>query len=152
MSLLVLEDNPMADCHWCGGKGCMFCDNGREPEPPTVLARVRLTPDPSKNVRKTDPHTSHMAAYEHPKFRQTLRGRVLVALQNAGWHGLTDDELAMVLGHPLNSVNKRRGELRDQGLVVDSGRRRKTASGSLAIVWVVEQYARPRIGFVAEKP
>lgn len=139
----------MADCQWCGGKGCLFC---QAPEPPKVpvQARVRLTPDPSKNVRKTDPVTSHLAAYEHPKFRQTLRSRVLVALQNAGWHGLTDDELAMVLHHSLNSVNKRRGELRDQGLVVDSGRRRKTASGSLAIVWVVAQYAKPRIGFVAD--
>ena len=133
----------MADCKWCDGRGSLFCECGKPKEPPKPVL-VIPTPNPRKNVRTEDPVTSWLAAFEHPGFRHTLRRRVYLALKAAGWSGHTDDELSEVLDHRINSVNKRRQELRDWGLVVDSGRTRKTSSGSLAIVWVLAEFAKAK--------
>jgi hypothetical protein len=103
-----------------------------------------LTPPPVKrdrtvetNVRPTDPDTSRAAATTHADTRRRDRDLCYAVLQRAGFNGLTDFELAAKVGRQQTSAGKRRGELRDQGLVRDSGRRRKAPSGSLAIVWVV---------------
>jgi hypothetical protein len=85
-------------------------------------------------ARHTDPGTSHAAAAEHAAQRETDRARALDALRMA-LDGLTDFELGALLGRQQTSAGKRRGELRDAGLVRDSGRRRPAPSGSLAIVW-----------------
>jgi hypothetical protein len=87
-------------------------------------------------VRHTDPETSRAAATDAAANAHTHRNRVLVALRDAGADGLTDFELADRLGLQQTSAGKRRGELRDAGLVVDSGRKRPAPSGSAAIVWV----------------
>lgn len=91
---------------------------------------------PEAAVRRTDPDTSQAAALTHAEIRRRDRERVLAALRDAGDRGLTDYELADKVDRQQNSAGKRRGELRDAGLVRDSGRRRKAPSGSLAIVWV----------------
>ena len=88
-------------------------------------------------TRRTDPSTSHAAARDAAVHAGTLRARCYRALEAAGMAGLTDAELSDRTGLQLNSANKRRGELRDAGLVVDTGRRRPTPSGSSAIVWAV---------------
>ena len=87
-------------------------------------------------VRATDPDTSRAAAIDARVNADTHRARVLGALHAAGTDGLTDFELADRLGLQQTSAGKRRGELRDAGLVVDSGRKRPAPSGSAAIVWV----------------
>jgi hypothetical protein len=51
--------------------------------------------------------------------------------------GLTDFELADIMGRQQTSAGKRRGELRDIGLVSDTGYRRPAPSGSMAIVWAI---------------
>ena len=86
------------------------------------------------NFRNTDPDTSEDAAKRDPEQRQRDRDRALAALRAAP-DGLTDYELAAIIGRQQNSAGKRRGELRDAGLVRDSGRRRPAPSGSSAIVW-----------------
>jgi len=50
--------------------------------------------------------------------------------------GLTDEEIADVTRLRESTSRARRVELREAGLIVDSGRRRETRSGRRAIVWV----------------
>lgn len=85
-------------------------------------------------ARRTDPSTSHEAAAK-------LRNRkvyedVLAALRE---RPSTDFEIAARLGGQQTSLGKRRGELRDAGLVEDSGKRRQSPSGSMAIVWQIRE-------------
>lgn len=85
-------------------------------------------------ARKSDPETSRLAALDTLPAAATNRQLALRVLrQNPS--GLTDFELAELTGLQQTSIGKRRGELRDSGLVIDSGLRRRASSGSLAIVW-----------------
>lgn len=84
--------------------------------------------------RRTDPATSEAAAEDAIAHAGTHRRRVLEELGSCP-DGLTDFELAERLGLQQTSAGKRRGELRDAGLVYDSGIKRPAPSGSLAIVW-----------------
>jgi DNA-binding transcriptional ArsR family regulator len=86
------------------------------------------------SARRGDPETSHQAARDAHVNAKTHRARVLAMLE-AHPGGLTDFELAERLGLQQTSAGKRRGELRDAGLVVDSGSKRPAPSGSAAIVW-----------------
>jgi predicted transcriptional regulator of viral defense system len=58
------------------------------------------------------------------------------AIGQAGWLGLTADELAATLGMDRWSIQPRTSELRRKGLIRDSGQRRPNATGKMAIVWV----------------
>lgn len=51
-------------------------------------------------------------------------------------YGLTGDEIEMATGFAHQTVGPRLLELRKAGYVVDSGARRPTRSGRLAIVWL----------------
>jgi hypothetical protein len=97
-------------------------------------------PDPGawRRVRVTDPDTSHDAAALD---RARDRDRAYAALARAP-EGLTDFELGAAIGRQQTSAGKRRGELRDAGLVVDSGERRPAPSGSRAIVWRLVEAVR----------
>jgi len=101
-----------------------------------VTEQLDLFTHPQRMARRTDPATSHAAAADAQTNANTHRARVLAALREAGWNGLTDFELGDRLGLQQTSAGKRRGELRDAGLVVDSGRKRRAPSGSAAIVWI----------------
>ncbi len=90
----------------------------------------------SVGVRAADPDTSWEAAFAHLSVRSHDRRAALKL--HAIWNdGLTDFELGDLMGRQQTSAGKRRGELRDMGLVSDSGRRRPAPSGSNAIVWVI---------------
>jgi hypothetical protein len=84
-------------------------------------------------VRDSDPSTSHHAA-QRTHGRGKSRRRVYAALRENP-AGLTDFELAKLTGLQQNSAGKRRGELRDEGKVEDSGERRPSPTGTRAIVW-----------------
>ena len=58
------------------------------------------------------------------------------AIREAGWLGLTADELATRLELDRWSIQPRTSELKRKGLIRDSGQRRSNATGKLAIVWV----------------
>lgn len=96
---------------------------------------------PFPATRASDPDTSHMAARMTEPTAGTHRGRCLRLLQEHP-EGLTDFDLARLTGLQQTSIGKRRGELRDAGMVQDSGRRRRAPSGALAIVWEVAQDAQ----------
>ena len=90
-------------------------------------------------ARTTDPDTSHSPT--RPSWSDD-RTAALLALADAGDDGLTDFELAAITGVKQTSIGKRRGELRDRGLVADSGRRRESDTRSAAIVWTITPSGR----------
>lgn len=83
------------------------------------------------DARTTDPETSHIAGATD---RLTDRERALAILRRYP-AGLTDHELADLMGRIQTSAGKRRHELMRDGLVENSGLRRLSPSGSPAIVW-----------------
>lgn len=85
-------------------------------------------------ARTTDPVTSHQAAARTPKVRGEDR---IKALKMHALHsgGLTDFELAGLMDRQQTSAGKRRGELRDLGLIEQTEERRAAPSGAQAIVW-----------------
>jgi hypothetical protein len=76
-----------------------------------------------------------------------LRLTVLWAIRSAP-NGLTDEQGYTALGMAANTWRPRRVELHkgwkdfDGGYITDSGRRRRTVSGRLAIVWVATEKGR----------
>lgn len=82
-------------------------------------------------ARNTDPDTSHIAA---ARLRAHDRRQALLVHAKHP-DGLTDFELGVLMHRQQTSAGKRRGELRDLGLIVDAEHRRLAPSGSPAIVW-----------------
>lgn len=78
--------------------------------------------------------TSQEAAHSIREGAPTLRSRVL-SLLRARPAGATDEEVQVALGMNPSTERPRRIELCEAGLVVDSGKRRPTASGRMATVW-----------------
>ena len=118
-----------------GGAGV----NGPNASPNSTFARLPLMPP----VRNDAPETSRVAADRIAGHAKDLRARVLAFIVEQGPHGATDDEGEAVLGIKPQTYTPRRGELVALGLVVDSGRRRNTASGRPAAVWVTPNHAPP---------
>ena len=110
--------------------------------PPRSTEQLPLLPPVEASTKgmthRNDPETSRLAAERVQPRLTTLQGRVLAILEEGP---MTDDELyhAYVAKYgPVAYVTpaKRRGELRDQGRVVDTGQRRFVATtGSKAVVW-----------------
>lgn len=93
------------------------------------------------SARNTDPDTSVAAALRNLQGRVTDRK---MALGHLFRHpdGLTDFELADIMRRQQTSAGKRRGELRDLGLVSATEARRSAPSGSPAIVWAITPKGR----------
>lgn len=79
--------------------------------------------------------TSEEAAENIAPRLSRLRQRVYDTLRSFG--PLTDEDLCNVTGLSASTVRPRRGELVDEAFVVDSGERRKVASGNRATLWRV---------------
>lgn len=115
-------------------------DRTRRPmNAPTLFDDLNSTHTPTHRTNDLD--TSKSAGNIE---RATDRRRAL-ALHQAHPGGLTDFELAELMGRQQTSAGKRRGELRDIGLVVDSGRRRLAPSGASAIVWQITAAGRDEV-------
>lgn len=65
-----------------------------------------------------------------------LQRLALEAIQQAGWLGLTADELAAHLRLDRCSIQPRTTELRRKGQIKDSGQRRLTKYRRPATVWI----------------
>lgn len=83
--------------------------------------------------------TSEAAAEAISPDAPTLRRLVLDALREAGERGMTDQEIQRRLDMDPSTERPRRGELVKAGLVVDSGRQRKTTSDRNAVVWIATE-------------
>ena len=94
-----------------------------------------------RGARRSDPETSWQAAYRDLSRRAGDRIRALT-LHFIFQHGLTDFELGDRMGRQQTSAGKRRGELRDMGLIEDSSLRRNAPSGSPAIVWAITEMGK----------
>lgn len=93
-------------------------------------------------ARMTDPDTAHQAAWTATNTdHRTVYTAILAAVHEHG--PLTDYHLSLHVtrrtGTPIlrTSVGKRRGELRDMGLMCNSGYRAKTDTNTTAIRWAL---------------
>ncbi len=77
------------------------------------------------------------------------RADVLAVIVKAGAFGASDAEIEAVTGMRAQSVSPRRGELHVMGFIRDSGRRRRTPRGRLAVVWVTVDGCPERDGGAA---
>jgi len=79
--------------------------------------------------------TSRLAAEQIKPHAPLIRDRVLEFIAGRGPDGATDEETALGLRIRESTARARRVELRDQGLIADSGQVRPTTSGRAAVVW-----------------
>ena len=117
---------------------------------PELVFEAKLISFPA--TRGTDPLTSHLAAYRAEVVQATIRVRV-IRIHLAHPAGLTDDELRLEMGSDIkndSSHRKRRNELEQEGYLEDSGTRRLTRTGSLAIVWRITNKGRRYFGVEVE--
>jgi hypothetical protein len=114
---------------WIAGKSRaeILSQQGVPPVPMT------LTIDPTRLARTDNPETSRKAAENASRRGPSQRRRVWEALKKLG--GATDYELSVEVGILRSSAAKRRQELVDLGHVVETPQRRKTDTGTDAIVW-----------------
>jgi hypothetical protein len=82
--------------------------------------------------------TSRAAAIAIEPDANRLRAEVYSLLMRYS-QGLTDQEMQAHLGMPGSTQRPRRVELCDGGWVLDSGRKRFTSSGRLAVGWVIRR-------------
>lgn len=86
--------------------------------------------------------TSIAAGASMPRDRiLAVKRKVLLLLSS---RPLSDQELVQRLGVPENTLRPRRIELVSDGLVIDSGIRRRTESGREAIVWCLTEAGAAR--------
>lgn len=78
--------------------------------------------------------------------RARMKGLVFAFLVGRGADGATDQEMQLGLGLHANSQAPRRVDLVREGVVVNTGKRRKTSSGHTAIVWAVRPDEKPSRG------
>jgi hypothetical protein len=81
-------------------------------------------------------NTSQAAAVSMTNNAGTLRRRVLWAIRDSP-DGLTDEEIQDQTGMNPSTERPRRIELVLAGLVRNSGRKRRTRSNRLAVVWEI---------------
>jgi hypothetical protein len=86
-------------------------------------------------IRHNAPDTSRQAAEAVLPRSGTKRVSIYEAIEKAGSQGLCDHEIEYLLNMRIPSVTSIRNSLMRDGLIEDSGNRRKTPSGNSAIVW-----------------
>lgn len=89
--------------------------------------------------KNSPPGTSDRAALMIAEHAPSLRERILATIRESGPKGLTDDEGEAMLGIIAQTYTPRRGELRQMGLIRDSGERRLTRAQRPAAVWVATE-------------
>lgn len=121
-------------CRSCRGTGqrnerqCLSC------------AGTGVVREPQAVARRDDPETSVAAAASVERIRESQRVildtlRLYGPLSDEGiWHELPDD-----FDISPSGARTRRSELVGKGLVRDSGRRERLASGRLAVVWMAAE-------------
>ncbi|MCX5652570.1 MAG: hypothetical protein NTU45_14470 [Planctomycetota bacterium] len=123
--------------------------NGAHAELMKQQDSIRLSAPAHHNA---PPGTSDAAARRIEGHAPRDRRRVHDFIRDRGAFGATDDEGESALGIKPQSYTPRRGELVALGLVVDSGKRRKTESGRAAAVWVTPEHAPPKEGGANDSP
>lgn len=94
--------------------------------------------DAAERARNVAP--TSIAAHERiAPLKPGIRAEILAWLRERGEFGGTLDEFAAESGKFPNALSGRFSEMKDARLIVDSGRRRQTRSGTEAIVWILNE-------------
>jgi hypothetical protein len=121
--------------HACGGEHCQVCalDNVKaELRPPTPVRHLS---------RAESPGTSKAAAASIPV--TDLEALILQAIRLSGPHGMTQDELLQQFPSlSYSSVTARPAALKERGLIVDSGLKRKGRSGRNQTVLIAVEHVQ----------
>lgn len=72
--------------------------------------------------------------------KQLDRAAIYWYIKAARHYGHTLDELSVLMDRPPNAISGRLTELKVQGKIVYTGRKRRTRSGCLALVYVTLNY------------
>ncbi|WP_085810152.1 hypothetical protein [Sphingomonas sp. TZW2008] len=97
---------------------------------------------PDRPGFKGDSETGREAADAMKECSGRYRRMALDLVKQRQAQGILPEEAADLTGVPRTTLQPRFSELRAQGLIVDSGmRRRNPSSGKKAVVWVLPQYA-----------
>ena len=91
---------------------------------------------PDEPAAVSSSSTSRAAGRRVRSQAASIAARVAAFVRERGPRGATDHEIASELGILPDTARSRRVRLRDEGAVVDSGRRPNTPSGCRAVVWV----------------
>ena len=89
------------------------------------------------HARRTDPDTSHAAA-AHASLRAGSHKATILDTMSQNPHPMTFEQIASLSGLSESQCWKRLSDLRDAQLIVDSGMRVKTKSGTQAIQWTLK--------------
>ena len=90
-----------------------------------------------RNTEEVEPNTDTSRLARAAANTTGHRQRVLAAITEAGELGLTNDELVELLAIKTASVTPQTSALKNEKVIVDSGRRRLTRSGCPASVLVL---------------
>ena len=102
----------------------------------TTMPSTSDFPHPPRAAPSSTADTRREAGRSIDAHLQRLQAAVLRFLEERGPRGATDEQIHEALELSGDTARARRCELRDAGLIVDSGRRRKTRTGRRAVVWV----------------
>lgn len=94
-------------------------------------------------VRAGSPDTSLAAAVSVADAAKSREAKALQLIRARAERGCTADEVAEALGWERYSSRPRISTMKARGEIVDSGRRRKAASGRSQAVMVVPEYGPP---------
>ena len=96
-----------------------------------------MTTDFTREHAHTDDiDTSHIAASRAESMAERHREMVLDCLEDHG--PLASEEIAVRIGLSSLQVMKRISDLRNDGVVIDSGERKPTRAGRPAAVWKIK--------------
>lgn len=116
-----------------------------------ALRDARLHAPSLAHARANSPETSQEAAeWMTRNFRAGHAAARVYAVISTIPGGLTTDQVQQRMRETHQTVSPRITELRDRGLIKDSGRRRKTRSGRAAIVWESSPLGREAARHVPE--
>jgi hypothetical protein len=121
----------------------LFADAEREENLVRLDELKRAVHANTPGKKHADAHPTEQAAALKAAGRTGSQRRLIFdAIGAAGERGLTDEEIAVVPDVADTAHRTRRNELVTAGLVADSGKTRKTESGSDSIVWVLTALGR----------
>lgn len=109
--------------------------------------RHRRVQDCEVGFHHSDPvDTELVSALALVKKSGDKKKRLLKALVDAGWYGLTDFDSVRVTGLQMSSINSCRNSLKRREWVMDSTRRRPSpVSGLPTIVWCATSAGRRQV-------
>jgi predicted ArsR family transcriptional regulator len=94
-------------------------------------------------AREGSPETAFDAAESVADAAKSREAQALVLIRANASRGCTADEVADTLGWERYSSRPRLSSMKARGEIVDSGDRRKGASGRNQAVWVVPEFGPP---------